>query len=205
MKSGIIRIRLPYMRPIVATDIDEVLVPFLESGFFPWYNARNGTDYRREDVTRSYRLHENLGNTGEYWVGQMRLFFLDGGLRRLGVMDNAQEMVAQLARIADVHAVTARPVEWHEDTMTHMNEHFPQVQDTHSLEAYLAHGKKAQKCLELDARVMIEDSKDYARECVEAGVQVILMDAPWNQGALPSGVYRVYSWREIPALVRRLL
>lgn len=101
--------------------------------------------------------------------------------------------------------MTARPVEWHDETRLHIEERFPQIRETYSLEAYLSHGKNSKKCHELGAQLIIEDSLDYARECVAVGVNVVRMDAPWNQGELQDGIVRVYSWKEVPQAVRKFV
>ena len=47
--------------------------------------------------------------------------------------------------------------------------------------------------------VLVEDEFPAARAVAEAGVPVLLMDRPWNQGALPARILRVASWPEVLA------
>lgn len=44
--------------------------------------------------------------------------------------------------------------------------------------------------------VLVEDEFPAARAVAQAGVPVLLMDRPWNQGPLPPRVLRVASWPE---------
>jgi len=44
--------------------------------------------------------------------------------------------------------------------------------------------------------VLVEDEFPAARAVAQAGVAVLLMDRPWNQGALPPRMERIASWAE---------
>ncbi len=44
--------------------------------------------------------------------------------------------------------------------------------------------------------VLVEDEFPAARAVAQAGVPVLLMDRPWNQGPLPPRILRVASWGE---------
>ena len=57
--------------------------------------------------------------------------------------------------------------------------------------------KKEQACLEQGLQMMIEDTFEIALDLSTAGLQVLLLDAPYNRRALPKMVTRVYNWREI--------
>ncbi len=49
---------------------------------------------------------------------------------------------------------------------------------------------------ELRLDVLVEDEFPAARAVAQAGVPVLLMDRPWNQGPLPPHVVRIASWAE---------
>ncbi|HTU02360.1 MAG TPA: hypothetical protein VMG58_11110 [Candidatus Sulfotelmatobacter sp.] len=51
--------------------------------------------------------------------------------------------------------------------------------------------------------LLIDDELHVARGVAEAGVAVLLVDRPWNQGLLPDGIARVKDWVEILAQVER--
>ena len=59
--------------------------------------------------------------------------------------------------------------------------------------------RRAAGALGLD--VLVEDEFPAARAVAQAGVPVLLMDRPWNQGALPPRIVRVASWAEALARV----
>jgi len=60
---------------------------------------------------------------------------------------------------------------------------------------------KTGACLDNGLHVMIDDMLKVSMEVSSAGVPVVLMDAPYNQGKLPELVYRARSWREIHKII----
>ncbi|BAF60776.1 MAG: hypothetical protein HPY89_12575 [Pelotomaculum sp.] len=57
--------------------------------------------------------------------------------------------------------------------------------------------EKREACLESGLNVLVEDTLEISIKVSSAGVPVLLLDAPYNQGALPGLVYRKRSWEEI--------
>jgi len=49
--------------------------------------------------------------------------------------------------------------------------------------------------------IFVEDYMGNALEIAAAGVPVLLLDAPYNQGKTPKGVTRCYNWKEIKAQI----
>ena len=64
-------------------------------------------------------------------------------------------------------------------------------------------------CAKIGAMALIDDSKDYARQCAAAGIPVFLFgDYPWNrigsgEPALGERVTRVSTWRMACQLITR--
>ncbi|MDO8582390.1 MAG: hypothetical protein Q7R63_00115, partial [bacterium] len=58
---------------------------------------------------------------------------------------------------------------------------------------------KVDICQKIGARTIIEDCLIHAVPCADAGMDVILLDQPWNRGAtvLADGIVRVHSWEGI--------
>ncbi|MDD3392708.1 MAG: 1-acyl-sn-glycerol-3-phosphate acyltransferase [Bacilli bacterium] len=52
-------------------------------------------------------------------------------------------------------------------------------------------------CHKLDVDVMIEDKSDVAIYLAERGIQVLLMDTPYNKAVIHENIKRVHSWIEI--------
>lgn len=78
--------------------------------------------------------------------------------------------------------------------------YFHQIADRDGLEAPL-HKRRAAEQLRLD--VLLEDEYAVALAAAEVPVQVLLFDRPWNQGPVPSHVFRVRSWPEAVAHIGR--
>jgi len=56
---------------------------------------------------------------------------------------------------------------------------------------------KSSVCKELGIDIFIEDAPVYAKNISEAGIPVILIDAPWNRETSGELITRVYSWDEV--------
>ncbi len=50
---------------------------------------------------------------------------------------------------------------------------------------------------EFNIDVFVEDFMANALEIAAAGIPVLLLDAPYNQGIIPKGVQRCYNWQDI--------
>lgn len=59
-----------------------------------------------------------------------------------------------------------------------------------------SHDKK-ESCLERNLKLLVEDTLEIGVEVSAAGIPVLLLDAPYNQGTLPDLIYRKGSWNEI--------
>ena len=57
--------------------------------------------------------------------------------------------------------------------------------------------EKKEFCLEKNLKVLVEDTLEIGIKVSAAGIPVMLMDAPYNRGALPELIYRKHSWKEI--------
>lgn len=81
-----------------------------------------------------------------------------------------------------------------------LSSYFQEIVDRDGLDAPL-HKRRAAQQFRLD--VLLEDEYDVALAAAEASVRVFLFDRPWNQGPLPSHVFRVHSWPEAVAYIGR--
>ena len=59
---------------------------------------------------------------------------------------------------------------------------------------------KGEVCKKLNIELMIDDHLKYANQCAEIGINVYLLNCPWNKGDFP-GIKRVYSWQDLIQLV----
>ncbi len=59
--------------------------------------------------------------------------------------------------------------------------------------------QKAKACLRYDVKIMIDDSIEKCQECLENGIEALLMDTPYNRN---SNIQRVKNWKEIYEFVK---
>ena len=61
-------------------------------------------------------------------------------------------------------------------------------------------------CVQENIDFLIVDFDEYVKECAPVCKKVMLFDQPWNRtSTLPENGVRVKSWKEIPALMNKLL
>ena len=57
---------------------------------------------------------------------------------------------------------------------------------------------KGELCKDLNVDLMIEDDPKYAEDCALKGINVLLLDKPWNQNCIEhENIIRVKNWKEI--------
>lgn len=175
----------------MAVDVDEVLGRFVHAlnGFCAeeegmWFDTG---DYHE------YVFHKVWGVSAEESTRIVHAFykshhFLSGvhpiegsfdTLRRLSELDNVRLVV-----------VTSRQTIIRQETCAWLDRHFPSLfQQTHFGNQYSLGGASRTKreiCEEIGADVLIDDNPEYALECADAGIDVVLFDRyPWSR--LPAG------------------
>ena len=93
----------------------------------------------------------------------------------------------------DIFIVTARDERYRRETTDWLHK-FNMPFDELLL---LGSHEKKEACLSRNLNVFVEDTLEIGVKVSSAGVPVLLMDAPYNQGALPDLVYRAYSWFDV--------
>ena len=63
---------------------------------------------------------------------------------------------------------------------------------------------KVKQARELSCDVFIEDRYENAIQLSLAGFQVLLVDCPYNRGALPRSVQRISSWHHVEPLIAKM-
>jgi uncharacterized HAD superfamily protein len=183
----------------IAIDIDEVLVDFV-TNFLRDHNRRRGTALSKEDIS-SYRMWELWGETKEESDRSFEEFYNSELFRNLEPAKESIWAVNNLSKDHELHIISSRPETIHEFTRSWVQKHFPNCfSGIHFSKKRPVNGKslkKAEISAGLGVDLIIEDSLEYAKECAERGIRVLLFDAPWNQSEkLPHRVYRVFSWTE---------
>ncbi len=105
--------------------------------------------------------------------------------------------VNQLARNYEIHLISARSPQYQPQTLAWLeNHHIP-----HNRLMLLGKHDKRGACLDLCVDLFIEDSRKNAVQVSSCAIPVLLMDAAYNRGRLPSLVTRVFNWQEIMSYI----
>lgn len=192
----------------IGIDVDDVLASFVPT-FINWHNHTYGTELRSGSFT-SYRFGEILKLSAQGTTDRVMEFYDSGDFANMSLVDGAREGIRLLnGRGHNLVAVTARLKVVEESTLSWLGKNFghdiPEAHFSHNHYAGMGGAlTKPEICQQLGIGLIVEDSMDYARQCAEVGIPVVLLDRPWNQGSLPRSVTRVCSWEEITSAVLRL-
>lgn len=184
----------------IGIDLDEVIADYI-GGFLDWYNQGNERSIRREDIL-SYNLWENdfFRWTKEDAVRYVDEFNESGLLEEIGLIECVNEVIERLREDFDLYVITSRREDLRERTERFLNKYFDGVFKGVVFTSEFDdenRRSKADVCYELGLDYMIEDNKNFAKECVEKGIKVLLFDRPWNRGFEIEGVNRVFGWGEV--------
>ena len=172
---------------LIGVDIDDVIAD-TERVVRQHLNARYGLRLRREDVT-DFSLEKLAGLSPGDVQAFLEDFHRSGGYRSMAPIPGAREALTRLAARHRIVLVTARPEETRPDTEAWLAEHgipyhaliFSNGAGKHGLQPYDR---------------FVEDRPAFALELAEAGVPVLLFDAPWNRRVAHPRIRRVRDWQE---------
>lgn len=174
----------------IGVDIDGVLADSLPV----WVNELNSffnknkrvEDIHLYDICETYKITEEalykfLEHKGNYLMSAPP------------PVTDASYYLNRIKQNHEVFIVTARDNIYGQETIHWLKKHsFP-----YDKLFLLGSHEKKEVCLENGLRVLVEDTLEISLEVSAAGVPVLLMDAPYNQGKLPGLIYRKRSWAEI--------
>jgi len=180
----------------IGIDIDEVIVEFLDS-FLEFYNSKHNKNFKKEDF-KSYIFEETLGGTHEDSVNLIKEFSYSEDPK---LVEDALEVINQLAKGHELIVLTARHPMFKEKTTHLLKKHFGDIflEILYTGEAFEKQGvTKADLCKNLGVNFIIEDNKLFSFECAQKGIRFFLLDKPWNQNHEEhENIIRVNNWREI--------
>ena len=186
---------------LLGVDMDEVLADFINS-FLAFHNKKYNTDIRRNDA-KTYYLTDILGEDIDNIMKKMHLFYNTHDFKNMALISGSKESITQLSKNHEMAVITARPTLVKNDTEKWLNLHFPNKFSSLSFANRFVRENedkqnKSEICKSLGVELMIEDSLEYATDCANAGIAVLMLDCPWNQtNDLPINIKRVFSWKEI--------
>ena len=117
--------------------------------------------------------------------------------KKLGVIEGAKEYIDKLHNDGHlIYIITGRNngeyTEPYNMTKSWLDKNNIYYDNLILTDAYDKHAK-AEKCLEHNIDIMIDDSVRICSDCIESGITTILMDTPYNRY---SNIQRTKSWKE---------
>lgn len=187
-------------KPVLAIDIDEVLVPFMQS-FFQFHNAKYGTKLKLTPDMDYHGVHREIGDTIEQFQRKIDSFVETESYRNGRPLAGAAQVIRRLKSRYELVVITARPESVRERTEQWVRVHFAET-FAHVHFAELDQDNRLGKMGALrrtGASVLIDDNLSHLEEAAGEGIRGVLFgDYPWNQAVeLPAGVMRVKDWREV--------
>ena len=191
----------PANKPIIAVDIDDVLVPHVED-LISWHNREYGTKMSLKDY-HSRDPKDWGSDTIEEAVKRVQRFFTKPEFLHARPMDNAAQTLSKLSEKYNLIVITSRDNIIEGVTNDWLDRHFPKIfQEAYFTARFNLEGKSGKKstvALNAKANYLIDDTLENVIEGAEAGLEVLLFgDYPWNQiEELPERVTRVKNWQEV--------
>ncbi len=184
----------------IGIDLDEVLADFLPA-LIEYHNDTYGTSLAREQFG-SYRFWETWGGTREEAIQKVYDFHKTPYFENMKPIFGSQEAVKILKQKNNLAIITSRQDDISEATKRWITKHFPNTfSEIYFANHYSQNGiskTKKQICDHAGIEVLIEDSQEYALECLDPKRRIVLINCPWNKDyKLPQEIYRVDSWKEI--------
>jgi len=174
----------------VGVDIDGVLADSLPL----WVKELN--IYFRQNKSLQEMQLQDVCSSYEITREDFQGFLLDRSrflMTSPAPLEGASYYLNQLKKAHDIFIVSARDEKFGVETRDWLHKYSLPYDEILLLGSH----DKREACLTNDLNVLVEDTLKISVEVSEAGVPVLLMDAPYNQGILPGLVYRTHSWQDI--------
>ncbi|AKM77896.1 MAG: hypothetical protein UY31_C0016G0007 [Candidatus Wolfebacteria bacterium GW2011_GWE1_48_7] len=187
----------------IGIDIDEVIADTL-TAIIEFHNEVYGTTLTRGNVV--HYLGDVLGEREEECTRKIFEFFETDHFTAVTPIAGVFPALRILKDLGhDLVVITARPQSIGAQTQAWIDAHYPDLfSSIYFGNRHAPTGDertKAELCLAAGATVLVEDDLFHANECAAKGIDVLLFDYPWNQGALPERVQRVFSWDDVIRMV----
>jgi len=184
----------------IAIDVDEVLGNFTDP-MIVFLNAKFDGTLKKENLKR-YRFWKDFGLSMEDGLKLMNEFYVTDLFKNIMPIAGSIDGIKELKKKNELFVITSRQKKIvGKETEKWLDKYFRNSFNGLYFSSNSSFGESANPkhkfCKKLGADVIIEDSLYTARECASAGIKVLLLDYPWNQGALHKNITRVKDWDEI--------
>ncbi len=190
----------------IGIDLDECLAEFVW-GFFNHHNDLYETKFTKRDIF-CYNLWEVIGEKREETTKKILYFYQTDHFKELPIVPQSREVTRVLSENNELFVITARPNSLDYATNRFIDQNFHnRFLDLIFSNDFFKNGKKKKSdiCKNLGIEVMIEDHADYAFDCARNGIQVILLDKPWNHFYFRhNNLTKVSNWNECLGEINKL-
>jgi 5'(3')-deoxyribonucleotidase len=201
-------------RPILGIDIDDVLFPFVHE-FVKFANTRLNT-VKTVNALDTYSLEKAYGISYATAIELINELMLEEWIEKVQPLDYQKALVGlqELSKYFELHLITARLDIYEKITRDWVNTFFPNVfTDIHHcsfltiMPTHISKISKADKCREIGAIGLIDDSPANIVDCYNAGLITILFGKYKWQRELPRKIkpFKAKTWEKVVELIPDIL
>lgn len=181
----------------IGIDLDEVVVEYVRH-FLDFYNEKFQTSFSFNDI-KSYSIEDHLKIPKEKLIVFSEEVNSSEFIESQDFIDGAVKSIEDLSEQFEIFFVTSRPAYLRERTFKFLKKNFPDIifKLIFSRDYFGEDVSKSNICDKEKISIFLEDRFDYAFECAEKEIKVILFDKPWNNsGENHKNIFRVKNWKE---------
>ncbi len=188
----------------IGIDFDDVITDFTEA-LMSYYHKRYGKKVNLDQIL--------IWDWGLYWgvlreeaIKRVDEYHESHKVAELPPLKDAISSLKKLLKKHKVFIITGRPVRFQYKVEEWLQHHLnKRLEVIHAGEFHIGRrATKAEICKELSIPLIIEDVKETALSCAEAGIKVILFNKPWNKNFHYHNVYRVDNWHNALNVIEKL-
>jgi uncharacterized HAD superfamily protein len=180
----------------LAIACDETLAELM-GGVLEYQFSRYDRDVRKAHVTDYHKslstLTSPLGLLREFCSQPERVL-------RLHPVEGSQQEIAELRKNHELYVLVSRPDDLMTETRAWLREYygdsFKSVLFTTGRYGNPVPQKKAQYCRELGIEMVVDHLVPHAAELATPQRPVLLLNKPWNQQQVPTGIIRCRNWED---------
>lgn len=182
----------------IGVDLDQVLADF-SAAFDAYHDKHYGSNLLLEPAKEFY-LRNIFDISEEEELRRVKEFYDTKYFLAIKPFSDSIDIIEALSKKHNLYIITSRPSSITKETSDWIKKYYKGFFKEIILTNHYFGGtkKKSEVCIEKNITWMIEDMANYANDCAEAGVKVILIERPWNiKEKVHKNVKRVKDWFDI--------
>jgi uncharacterized protein len=187
-------------KPILAVDFDDIVADF-NRAFLAHHNEKYASTVSYNDIT-TFDLGVVYQIDRETFVERAE-YFCHTEHDSIAPIDGAVDSLLHLRKTHDLHIVTSRWSSLEHITSQWLDTWLPNVfSAVHFVnQQHEQNNNKYETCHRVGATILIDDALHHIYDVAQQGITCVLLDRPWNQGELPPGSTRAFTWLEAVRLI----